>query len=1195
MYDQDSELNRLVHLLGIQRDLIVDLSTLSQLQPALERILSALRSIQDVDQAAIYLFDAQSEGFNLAVQSGFSPQELACMASFAGDSTEVQMLLHGRPVLFNSGKCIVPDPEAETGQPSGAVVACPVMEGKHVAAVTIAASQRLGQFSPELQAGICSIASQISGVLARLHVEEKSRQIKNNLLNLFESMEDFLFILHPDGKIYFCSASVPEALGYRPDELSGMNILDLYPPDHRPEALAGLQQVAGGAMVDQTIPLRTRRGELLPVETHVALGQWGYDRMVFSLSRDIRKRHQVEEALKTSEMINQKIVQYSEDGIVLIDERGKIIGWNDGQIKNCGYGREDALGKNWWDVQFLLAPDERKSTTFYQKTRQTIEHLLATGKSPNLGKIKEYVIQRADGRQRTMQSRTFTMPTPSGFLVSCIIRDITERIQVMQELRGLNEELEQRVNERTLDLWEEINARERAQQALKNSEENYRRLVEEISDTIYVLDQYGVFSYISPVVERVFEYTPGEMLGHQLTEFIHLEDLPAMLDSFVRARAGRVENQEFRVRTKYGQTRWIRNSTQPIYEMGRYLGLRGILRDVTQRKKAELELQVRVNQQAAIARFSQEATAGMEYQTLLNLAVNLLAQYLNVDYTEILELMHERNQFLLRAGTGWREGMVGSVTIPFEANTLAGYTLVSQEPVIINELSSDSRFQKPNWLLNYEITSGMSVIINGRQYAYGVIAVFTTHPRVFSQDDIHFLEAVANVLASAIDRKRAEERLVYDALHDSLTGLPNQMLLMDRVGRAIERMRMGRGRYAVLFLDFDHFKKINDSLGHHAGDQLLIEVPRRLSTCVRDIDTLSRFGGDEFIVLREDIESPEEVHRLAEMILDKLNQPFQLGGQEVYTSVSIGVVMGNPAYTRAEEVLRDADIGMYQAKASGKSQWVLFDESMRTGVMGRLEMETDLRRAIQQQKLAVYYQPIYSLTLGRVTGFEALARWPHPGRGMIMPDEFIPIAEETGLIVALDRWVIRQACHQVRTWQTCYPSDPPWTINLNLCGKHITHPDFVEFLEQVLAESGLSGEYVHLEITESMLLENTEATIAALERIRATGVKIYIDDFGTGYSSLSYLRQLPVDAIKIDRSFTQEISERNENLEIVHAILRLARHLKIFVVAEGVETAEQEKVLKDLHCDYEQGFLISEPLPAGQIEATVLKPREDKE
>jgi diguanylate cyclase (GGDEF)-like protein/PAS domain S-box-containing protein len=445
----------------------------------------------------------------------------------------------------------------------------------------------------------------------------------------------------------------------------------------------------------------------------------------------------------------------------------------------------------------------------------------------------------------------------------------------------------------------------------------------------------------------------------------------------------------------------------------------------------------------------------------------------------------------------------------------------------------------------------------------------------------HFIFQVQDIT----ERKQAEERIHHAAFHDALTGLPNRILLTDRLSLAVERAKRNRDyQFAVLFIDLDRFKIVNDSLGHQFGDQLLIEVSQRLQRCVRAVDTVARLGGDEFAILLDGIEGADTAAPTAERIQGQLTSPFNLSGQEVFISASIGIAFSTTGYDRPEDILRDSDTAMYRAKANGKARHEVFDQAMHTRAMEQLQLENDLRRAVERQEFAVHYQPIVSLESGQVRGFEALVRWQHPQRGLVSPAEFVPLAEETGLIIPLGMMVLREACRQTASWQQQFPAEPPFTISVNLSAKQLKQLDLVEQIERILREAGLRPDCLRLEVTESLVMENAEIAASILGELKTIGIKLSLDDFGTGYSSLSYLHRFPFDILKIDRSFVMRMGRDQGSAKIVKAILMLASELDMAVVAEGIETEPQQEQLRALHCAYGQGYLFSKPLAAEAME-----------
>ncbi len=435
-------------------------------------------------------------------------------------------------------------------------------------------------------------------------------------------------------------------------------------------------------------------------------------------------------------------------------------------------------------------------------------------------------------------------------------------------------------------------------------------------------------------------------------------------------------------------------------------------------------------------------------------------------------------------------------------------------------------------------------------------------------------------------RRQAEERLRFEALHDELTRLPNRTLFLDRLSHSlVRRKRQKDESFAVLFFDVDNFKNVNDSLGHAIGDQFLREVAERIHDCVRPEDTLARLGGDEFALLLESIPAEETAIFAARRVLDALTQPFVIGTHEIHVTASAGVAIGRFGEATAAELLRDADTAMYQAKRMGKNRYVVFDPSMHEEVVHRLTREVELRRGIRQKEFVMHYQPVIDLESGEMIGFEALARWDHPKRGLLDPDRFIALAEETGLIIPLGQWALETACRQARAWQEKY--ERPYNIHVNLSVRQFTDPFLDRRVEGILKSSQLPPESLVLELTENVLLEYSPSTRAMLLRLKEVGVRLCIDDFGTGYSSLSYLKQLPIDLLKIDRSFVSHMTENKQNLEIIRVVGVLAQTFNINVVAEGVERQEHLDFLKSMKCPYAQGYYFARPLEPLQIEKLV--------
>ncbi|HEY9889357.1 MAG TPA: EAL domain-containing protein, partial [Candidatus Obscuribacterales bacterium] len=485
----------------------------------------------------------------------------------------------------------------------------------------------------------------------------------------------------------------------------------------------------------------------------------------------------------------------------------------------------------------------------------------------------------------------------------------------------------------------------------------------------------------------------------------------------------------------------------------------------------------------------------------------------------------------------------------------------------------------------------------------GILCVHHPEPRQWTENEQILIKQVADQLAIALqqaelyqqaqaeiaERQRLEEQLRHDAFHDSLTGLPNRALFLDRLQFALQRYQRWhrpeinvpdgspRDEFAILFLDLDRFKVINDSLGHSFGDQLLKLVASRLTNCLREVDIAARLGGDEFVVLLEELADQQFAIEVARRIHTVLEVPIFLDEREIYIRASIGIAFGSRHYSDPGQILRDADIAMYQAKHNDQ-EYVVFDASMHTIALQQMNLENDLRHAIKREEFRLHYQPIVSLSTGKIISFEALVRWQHPTRGLLYPMAFIEVAEETGLIAAIDLWVLQEACRQLQQWHTQSPEFANLSISVNLSGKQFSQPDLIDQIDYALASAGLAGKYLKLEVTESVLIENNALAVQTLNAFRNRNIQVCMDDFGTGYSSLSYLHQFPVDILKIDKSFILNLNfnqATSRDYEIVKAIINLALNLNLEVVAEGIENRDVLAYLRQNKCQLGQGHFFS--------------------
>jgi diguanylate cyclase (GGDEF)-like protein len=593
--------------------------------------------------------------------------------------------------------------------------------------------------------------------------------------------------------------------------------------------------------------------------------------------------------------------------------------------------------------------------------------------------------------------------------------------------------------------------------------------------------------------------------------------------------------------------------------------------------EAREALQRRIGQQTAVNELSALALAGSGVDDLLDAAIGRVAGILGVSRAYIVESLGD-GEAVARASAGATEAHVG-VRFPAAPGTLTGATLESGVSVVVEDFANDRRFGQASLAMSSTgMSGGACFVIRLPDRVWGLICVLNERRRVFTSDDLLFLESVANVIGSALERSASEQAIRHQAMHDPLTGIPNRVLLQDRLELALERADRDRTLVGVLHIDLDRFKEVNDSYGHSIGDVLLIAGAERLTAALRPGDTVARVGGDEFAVVAEALTGPEEALGLAERLLAALaDSKYALPG----ASIGVTVRKGGDS---AEEAMRDAGTALYRAKAAGRGRVELFDNEMRARMLDRRQTEADLRAALQRQEFDLYYQPIVSLADGSVVGLEGLIRWQHPTRGLVPPGAFIGIAEETGAIVEMGRFVIARACSDAARWNAMTPDARPLSVNVNLSPLQLGDPDLPGFISTCLAAAGIPAHQLGLEITETVVFDDNPEHVARLLEIKRLGVSLLLDDFGTGYSSLGHLRRFPLDIVKLDRSFVAGMGRDETDTAIVVATRQLARALGLVVVAEGVETREQLASLQAIDCEYAQGYYFSRPLTRVKVD-----------
>jgi diguanylate cyclase (GGDEF)-like protein/PAS domain S-box-containing protein len=665
-------------------------------------------------------------------------------------------------------------------------------------------------------------------------------------------------------------------------------------------------------------------------------------------------------------------------------------------------------------------------------------------------------------------------------------------------------------------------------------------LIERLPAIVYVADTGvdGRWHYVSAGASAMLGVSPEEWTSDPAlwARLIHPEDRSRVFDReddlFEPAAP-----EEYRLLHRDGRTVWVRDEAALVREADGCARWHGVISDVTDRKLAEAELERRAAQQAAVAHLGKLALEGVDVSDLMRDALEQTTQILGVHSGAVLEQPDAHREPILRAAVG--------------AELPAGDGDTSE------------------------------ALIEARGSRWGLLRLARATDHAFEVADLDFVQAVANILADAIQQRATEDDIRYQAVHDPLTSLPNRVLFLDRLAHALSHPG---AQVAVVLLDLDNFKLVNDSLGHNAGDELLTQIAPRLKSALRPGDTIARLGGDEFVVLLEKVTDGRIATEIAERMVGVLEVPFNLSAGEHFAKASIGIAFADAGGGSVpSSLIRDADAAMYRAKERGRARFEVFDGAMRARTVERLSVENDLRRALERDELRLAYQPIVSLADGRIASVEALLRWEHPERGLVSPLEFVPVAEEIGLIEPIGRWVLEAACRQAAGWHHDRPDERPLGISVNLSLRQFTQRDLESTVADALAVSGVDPASVCLEITESVLMEEPDAVSDTIRRVSRLGVSFSLDDFGTGYSSLAYLARLPIDALKVDRSFVQALGLDARSTAITTAIVRMAQALSAEVVAEGVETERQLEVLRALDCDYAQGFLFHRPLPAHAI------------
>jgi diguanylate cyclase (GGDEF)-like protein/PAS domain S-box-containing protein len=957
-------------------------------------------------------------------------------------------------------------------------------------------------------------------LVVQVHDVTDRKPVEARFRSLVQHSSDMVMLCDADGIRRYVSPASQRILGLPPEAMEGSNDAAVVHPDDA----AGMAKAFVRALHHPGEPV------LAECRVRHADGRWRWLEAVYTNLLDdpdvdavVVNSRDITERREAEEAL-AAIVQNSPAAIYAVDPEGRVLLWNPACEALFGWTAEEAMGG-----PLPIVPEEAEP-----EFRQLRQRVLGGGTFANVQARR----RRKDGTAIDLSLSAAPVRDADGRVVSimAVTTDITDRI--------------------------------RAEAALRESEARFRSLVQNASDLISVDEEDGTIRYVSPSVEKILGYRPDELVGSHAFDVIHPDDGARLFEELTvkLAEPGSYTHHEYRARHRDGSWRHLEGVVTNMLHDPAVRGFVSNARDVTERRRADAFMRGQTRALEMIAR-------GRPLAETLDLLAGLVAELI-AGATAVVLLVDDTTG-ILRPGAG---GAIG----PVEG--------LSHRAVIVPDVTTDPRWA-PH-LADAEaagVRACWSVPVSAQDgSALGAVVTYLGQARGPTGEELGLIGLSAYLAEIAVGRTRSQAQLAHQALHDPLTGLPNRTLFLDRLGHVLARRRPPGEAVAVLFVDLDRFKVVNDSLGHAAGDQLLVALAERLRHALRPADTVARFGGDEFTILCESVADAAQAAAIAARVGELIAQPFAIEGEDdvvLTASVGISLSAGGPdtGADRPETMLRDADAAMYRAKERGRARHELFDEQMRAGAVQRLQLEQWLRRAIERDELRVHFQPEVRLADGRVEAVEALLRWQHPERGLLLPADFLALAEETGLIVPVGAWVLTEACRWAARLTGAGPGGSSPGVWVNLSARQLAMPDLTGTVAEALAGAGIAPDRLCLEITESALMEDAEATLATLRSLKDLGVGLAVDDFGTGYSSLSYLRRFPVDFIKVDRSFVDGLGHDPEDTAIVAAVVGLAHSLGLVPVAEGIETAGQLAELRRLGCELGQGHLFAPPVPGEEL------------
>ncbi len=1035
-----------------------------------------------------------------------------------------------------------------------------------IGSVTLSWHEEPPSASREEWEPLCVVGDALISTLARVRAEEAVRDSETRFRSLAEHASDFMLVYDADGVVIYASPATIRFSGldvgasFTDEGIVHPDDVELVAEVFGPMRAGGLHSTSrpfevrikgadgeyrwlemvgtnliGDGMVDGVVvnardvsERRQARSELEQINQSLAESN-------AALSAMVDEKNEIEAQLRESEELFRAIVQNSSDAITLIDLDGTVRYGSALGEKVLGYPEGFGTGL---DALEFVHPDDQAM----------VEEVLGRAfAEPGIHGPVQARVRHADGTWRHLEAlgnNLLDNPAVKGVVVAA--RDVTERVM--------------------------------AEEAARQSDERFRALVQNLSDVVTIVGD-GRLIYSSPAADRLFGFAPGDESWTDPLARVHPDDSDRVVREMTAQLAtGGTDPVSFRLRVSDGTFREVETIVQDMTGNPSVGGIVATTRDVSERSRAE----AMISSQATILRLIAEGAPLNE--TLATICTVVEEQVPDALCTVMLV---DEDEGVLRVGAG--------PSLPLEfaracdriaigpLSGSCGTAAHFATTVVAADIATDPRWEpwrdlaldeglRACWSTPIMASSGDRVL--------GTFAVYHPEPHTPDPASIELVGRISPLAAIAIERKTFEDRLAYQAQHDPLTGLPNRVLFVEFLTLALARARRRQSTSAVLFLDLDRFKIVNDSLGHDAGDELMQQLSTRLVAALRPGDTVARFGGDEFTVLCEDLsvnDARGQAIDVARRLLEVIEAPVELHGEDQHLSASIGIAIAGSGDS-PETLLRDADAAMYRAKAAGKGRWELFDEEMRSSAQLRLETENSLHRALERNELRNFYQPIVDIGAAACAGAEALVRWQHPERGLVAPDAFIDLAEESGLIVPIGRWVLEEACRQLVEWRTAGQVSDSFTMAVNLSARQLAQPDLVQQVADALERTGAPAERIYLEITESVLM--AETSVDSMVALRALGVRLSIDDFGTGYSSLGYLRRFPVDTVKVDRSFVDGLGTESEDSAIVAAVVSLGHTLGLSVVAEGVETERQLAELRALGCDRAQGFWFAPPQSA---------------